>query len=277
MSDKAGGRLRGRRIAIAENRELDELAALIEAEGGEALRYPLVAIVPTDDVESVRQWLGHLIEGRMDDVILMTGEGLRRLAEFAEQFGVREQFIEALRRVRKITRGPKPARVLTELGLRPDLPARAPTTDGVIATLASEDLRGRRVGLQLYGTDPNERLVSFLQSRGATVLPVAPYKYAPASDDSRVRELLEQIDRRKVDAIVFTSAPQVRRIVEVAEATGLKERLPEVLEKTVVAAIGPVTANELRSRGLPVHLTLDRHFFMKPLIDALAERLGRAR
>src|SRR3569832_3036671 len=91
--------------------------------------------------------------------------------------------------MRKITRGPKPARVLRDLGLASDLAAAAPTTEGVIAVLQPLDLRGRRVGVQLYGTEPNPALMNILHEAGATALPVAPYVYASAADDARVIEL----------------------------------------------------------------------------------------
>ena len=38
-----------------------------------------------------------------------------------------------------------------------EIAAEVPTTEGIIASLRSENLKGRRVGLQLYGTEPNER------------------------------------------------------------------------------------------------------------------------
>jgi uroporphyrinogen-III synthase len=42
-------------------------------------------------------------------------------------------------------------------------------------------LSGRRVGVQLYGSEPNLPLMQFLQHAGACVLPVAPYVYSGAS------------------------------------------------------------------------------------------------
>src|SRR5256885_14535425 len=66
---------------------------------------------------------------------------------------LRAGFLESLGRVRKITRGPKPARALRELGLKPDLPAPTPTTAGIIAALGSLELKGRRVGVQPYRSE----------------------------------------------------------------------------------------------------------------------------
>src|SRR3569832_2533441 len=105
--------------------------------------------------------------------------------------------------MRKITRGPKPARVLRDLWLASDLAAAAPTTDGFNAVLQPLDLRGRRVGVQLYGTEPYPALMNFLHEAGATALPVAPYVYASAADDARVIELISSLEEGSVVVFVF--------------------------------------------------------------------------
>ena len=75
----AGGRLRGIRVALAETRELDRLASILEAEGAEALRCPLVTILDAPDPTPVDAWLRRLTEQGFQDLIFLTGEGLRRL------------------------------------------------------------------------------------------------------------------------------------------------------------------------------------------------------
>src|SRR5215468_4771776 len=77
------------------------------------------------------------------------------------------EFLDGLRSARKITRGPKPERALRELGLKSDLRAETPTTDGLMATLSALGLRGRRVGVQLYPGAPEARFVGFLREAGA--------------------------------------------------------------------------------------------------------------
>ncbi|HWX14664.1 MAG TPA: uroporphyrinogen-III synthase [Methylocella sp.] len=83
------------------------------------LALPLVQILDLEDTSVCEVWIDQLVAGSFQDVIWLTGEGLRLLLSFAEQSGHRPPFVEALRGVRTITRGPKPARVLRELGLAP--------------------------------------------------------------------------------------------------------------------------------------------------------------
>jgi hypothetical protein len=151
MSEAGGDApLRGRRIALPEAREAARLAAMLRAQGAEIVGCPLVAIVDAPDPAPVAAWLARFVAAPCDDLVLLTGEGVRRLYDFARRSGTEAGFRAALGRTRKITRGPKPAQALREIGLQPDLRAAEPTTTGIIAALAEEDLRGRRIGVQLY-------------------------------------------------------------------------------------------------------------------------------
>jgi uroporphyrinogen-III synthase len=270
----SAGALAGRTIAVPETRELDVFAGLLERRGASVLRCPLVAIRDAPDPAPVLAWLRQFAAGGCDDLILLTGEGLTRLIGCIERHEpqLRAPFVRELARVRKITRGPKPARALKELGLAADLPAGTPTTQGIIAALRGLRLEGRRIGLQLYGTEPNGPLVEFLEGAGARVLPVAPYVYADAADEQAVARLIETMAAGAVDAIAFTSTAQVERLFGVASADAVRT----ALERTLVAAVGPVVAAALERRGVQPRVMPAEAFFLKPLARALEAALGAA-
>ncbi len=270
--------LAGRTIALAETRDLDAFAAMLEEQGAAIVRCPMVSILDAPDPAPVEQWLRELAEGDFTDLILLTGEGLRRLLSVARrtplssanpQLTLEAPVLQALAKVRKITRGPKPARALTEIGLRPDVAASAPTTEGVIASLEHESLEGRSFGVQLYGTQPNERLINYLRERGATANPVAPYIYAQASDDQRVVSLIQQMAAGEIDVIAFTSKVQVERLWEVGESRGFAPVLNAGLARTKVAAIGPIAMEELQRRGIRVDIWPPKNFFIRPLVNQI--------
>ncbi|MGA2024610.1 MAG: uroporphyrinogen-III synthase [Steroidobacteraceae bacterium] len=264
--------LADRVIAIAEARELDVFAALLERRGARVLRYPLVRILDAPDPQPVLAWLRAFSDGGCDDLILLTGEGLRRMLRCIERHepALRAAFLAALGQVRKITRGPKPVRALRELGLGSDLPAAPATTAGVIETLKQHDWRGRRVGVQLYGEEPNRPLIEFLEAAGAVVSSVAPYRYANAASDAAVAELLERLRAGLIDAIAFTSKSQVERLFSAAPA----ESVVLALASTQVAAVGPVVAAALAAYGVSVGTMPSDAWFMKPLSAALSELLA---
>jgi uroporphyrinogen-III synthase len=265
--------LEGRTIALAEARQLEELAQLLDSEGATTLRYPMVSILDAPDAAPVVAWLRDLCADRFGYLVLMTGEALRRLLGFAEREGRRDAVIAALGRTKIVTRGPKPGQVLKEIGLAPTRIAQAPTTDGVLATLRGERLQGQTVGVTLFG-EPNPALEQFLVSAGAQVRTVLPYVYAPSVDDDRVADLIAQLDRGAVDVLLFTSSPQVDRLYEVAERRGLQDALRQGLGRTRVAAVGPVLADHLRQRGAAVHICPEQGFVMKNLVQHIKRAVG---
>src|ERR1700748_1569847 len=129
--------LAGRVVAVPETREIDVFAAMLERRGAQVIRCPMVAIRDAPDPAPVLQWSRELAAGSFDDLILLTGEGLRRILSCIDRNepALRERFVAALAPLRKITRGPKPARALRELALQPEIAAERPTTDGIIASL----------------------------------------------------------------------------------------------------------------------------------------------
>ena len=264
--------LAGRTIALPEAREIDIFAGLLERRGARVLRCPMIAIHDAPDPAPVLDWSRRLAAGHFDDLILLTGEGLRRILSCIERHepALRADFVGSLARVRKVTRGAKPAKVLRDLGTRSDVSAEPATTDGVIATLRTLDLRGHRIGVQLYGTEPNRPLVEFLEGAGATVSTVAPYVYADAAESQAVLGLLERMQSGGIDAIAFTSSAQIERLIAVASERVVRSALGQ----TLVAAVGPVVADTLTRHGITPRLMPQQSFFLKPLTAALEQALG---
>jgi uroporphyrinogen-III synthase len=247
---------------------------MLEEQGAETLRCPLVAIVDALDPAPVEAWLRRAIAAPFDDLVLMTGEGLRRLCRAAERAGLEPAFRQAVSRMRTITRGPKPARALREIGLNPGLRAETPTTEGVIAALSGGELAGHRVGVQLP-PDPPPRLADFLREAGGLPDPVVPYAYVPRADRREIIAVIDAVTAGRVDAIAFTSAPQVARLFEAAAEAGEDDRLLAAMRATLIAAVGPVVAAELQRHGLDVAIMPRDSFFMKPLVTAIVAALSR--
>jgi uroporphyrinogen-III synthase len=261
-----------RTIALAEGRQLEELAQMLEKEGAQTLRCPLLSILDPPDDTPALAWLDELIADRFAWVVLLTGEGVRRLVACAGRHQMRDQMAAALGRSKSVTRGPKPVRALKEIGLAPTRIAAEPTTEGVIAALKSECLRGLTVGVQLY-RETNPPLTDFLAHAGATARTVLPYVYAPASDAEHVAALIRHLVEGTVDALVFTSAPQVDRLFEVASERQAEDLLRRGLERTRVAAVGPIVAENLRQRGATVAICPEQGFVMKNLVQHIKRAL----
>ncbi len=263
------GKLDGLSIIIPESREADLFAGLLEAEGAAAIRCPLVQIADLDDFSALDTWINRLIAGEFEDVILLTGEGLRRIMARCDQLGQKPAAIDGLKRVRTIIRGPKPGRALRELGLSPGISAAAPTSEGVVDALAGEHLHGRKIGVQLYPGESAGRIVNALRAKGALVSDVTPYRYASEAETSEVAKLIRKMAAGEVGMIAFTSSPQIERLAEVARVQNLDKELAQGLSRARVAAIGPIVEQALQKHGFSASI-IPNSPHLKPFVRAIS-------
>jgi len=264
----------GKVIAVPETRQLDTLAALFERRGAEVLRCPLVGIKDSPDEAAVMQWIARFVDSPPALLVLYTGEGLERLLGFARRSELETAFTKSLERTTKLTRGPKPQRALRRLGLRAEHEAREPTTDGLVAAAAELGQIVGRVAIQLFSADQDRRLIEYFAEHGIETDCVAPYVYASAADDDAVEALVEALEAGRIDAITFTSQAQVERIHRLAADRNIVNALRVGLERTCVAAIGPVVRAALEARHVRVDVMPSDHYSMKPLVTALAQALA---
>lgn len=261
--------LDGIHVAVPESRQLDTMVQLLERRGATVFRVPLVAILDAPDPQPILAWIDRFISDPPAYFIILTGEGIRRLFSLAERHDRKEALTKALSGTRLLCRGPKPERALREIGLKGGIQASAPTTEGVIATLEALDIKQQRIVVQLYGEDPNDRLMDYLASRQVSADAVAPYIYADDAQENRVLELLLALEKNQVDVIAFTSQPQIKRLFQVARQQGQEHTLKEALNRCCVAAVGPVVREQLATNGIKVNIMPDQAFFMKPLVTEI--------
>lgn len=259
--------LHGLTILVPESRELDLFASMLEAEGAETTRCPLVRIAELEDATEALAWIDRMIAAPFDDTVLLTGEGLRKL--LALSGGRQRELIAALERTGLVVRGPKPVRALREVGLSPALIAATPTSQGVLETLAAQPLEGRRIGVQLYPGDGALPLVEALRGRGATVFPVTPYRYATDAENSAVAAVIRDMAAGRFGLVAFTASAQIERLFAVARESGLVPALQAGLQNTPIAAVGPVMQQALAAHGLKSVVQPQASFHLKPLVRAI--------
>jgi uroporphyrinogen-III synthase len=268
-------RLSGYRILILETRKEAQFSRLLREQGADVLQCPMFIICDAPDAAPIEAWIARFIETPCDDLVLTTGEGLRRLLKVARRMDVESAFIAALGEARKYARGPKPGRALREIGLEPQATTQKPTSEGIVEMLSLIDITGHRVGLQLYPDKDHSALIKAITSQGAEVDSVTPYVYDAQSADANILTAVDELAQGRIDAIALTSSGQVRRLIEVAQAHGCEDRLREGLQRTRIASVGPVVSSELQSHGLRTDIVpAEGAYFMKPLISAMASELG---
>src|SRR5690242_14371813 len=213
-------RLNGYRILILETREEAQFSRLLAEQGADVLQCPMFAINDAPDPAPIEAWIRRCIEKPFDDLVLMTGEGLRRLMKVVRRLDAEKEFVTALAKARKFARGPKPGRALREIGLEPQQTTEKPTSEGIAEMLSRIDLHGHRLGLQLYPDRDHGALIGAISALGAEVDTVLPYVYDARAADTNIVTAIEEMANGRIDAIALTSSGQARRLFDVAAAHG---------------------------------------------------------
>jgi uroporphyrinogen-III synthase len=263
--------MKGKSIAILESRFGEHLAGLLEKQGARVLRAPALAEEPDVDLVAIRRLIDDCTAHPLELAIFQTGVGTRAMFDATDGLGLTPRLRGLLGACRVVVRGPKPTAVLRGRSVRIDISAAEPfTTAEILDAIADVDLANRRVLVQRYG-DTNAGLEAQLQARGAQVIEVPLYRWALPKDLMPLQQLIEALQRREIDAAVFTSASQVRNLFSIAgpaQAQSVRDDLNAVL----VASIGPVCSEALRAAGIHVGLEASPPK-LGPLVEALGARL----
>lgn len=260
-------------VAILETRTGAHLGELIARRGGIPMLAPALEEVPDVDPGAVAAMLAQWRIAPFKIVIFQTGVGTRGLFQATDAAGLTVELLQWLASSIVVVRGPKPVGELNARAVRIDIRAATPfTTETVLTAVADIPVQGARVLVQRYGA-ANHELRESLEQRGAEVQEIATYRWALPRDTGPVEELLLALARSSVDAVVFTSAVQIRNLYEIAQRAGQAPELAERLNRLVIASIGPVCSRALKEHG--VNPTFEASPpKLGPLVTALDEALS---
>ena len=265
-----------RTVLLLESRRATELATLVSSFGGRPLVAPSLREVPLTEQHDSIEFAQAVIRGDYDCVIFLTGVGARLLLDVVDLHGLRIPFVEALRRTRVISRGPKPMPVLRELQVPVWILAPEPNTwREIVSELdsrASEfTLAGARVAVQEYGIS-NVDLLAALNARHAVVTRIVIYGWALPEDVGPLRRAVDAICAGEVDVLLVTSGVQLIHLSEIAQQMGLLQPMRHMLAThTVLASIGPSASDVLRRYDLSPDLEAS-HPKMGMLVTEAAAR-----
>ncbi len=262
--------LTGLTVAAFESRMADEMAGLIERQGGVARVAPSMREIPLTDNEEAFAFFERLKQGPFDLVVFMTGIGTRTLFQVLLAKYPKSLVEKAFKRVTLAARGPKSVKALTEFGFRASRVAEEPNTwREMLAALG--DLKNKRLAVQEYGA-PNPEFYKAMKEEGALeVLPVRVYRWALPENTAPLKDLITDITDGKVQVALFTSATQIQNTLEVAREMGLEARLKTALSMMAVGSVGSICSEAIRSNGIQVDFEPE-HPKMGFLVKEAAEK-----
>jgi uroporphyrinogen III methyltransferase/synthase len=208
-------------------------------------------LAPPDDPEAIDRAIASL--DRYDWIVFESAVGAGRFLTALAR-GPRD--VRALGRTSLCAVGPSTAEQLQSAGFKPDVVIPELKVESVgDAMEAHAPLRDRTV--LVVRPDHERHVISdALESRGAVVTDLVAYRSeADAPDSPAAQRIYRMLLDGQIDAVTFASPTAVRRF---ASLVG-EEQAADLLNTTVIAAIGPVTAAAAHALGIKTAVVADPH------------------
>jgi uroporphyrinogen III methyltransferase / synthase len=254
----------GKGIVITRpERQADDLARLLAAEGAHAIHFPTIKIIPPEDLNELDNAINRL--DTYNWIIFTSANGVQY---FLERLSEQNKDIRELKGIKICCIGPATAEQITKRGIKVDLVPEHYISEGILKSFAAIDMHGKKV-LIPRAAQARDVLPEGLRKMGAQV-DVVP-AYTTINSGRKKEELAGQIADNRVNVITFTSSSTVTNFLEIM---GKDYSLPLQIK---IACIGPITAATARKAGLKVDIEQDE-YTMAGLVQALIDYFkGHAR
>jgi uroporphyrinogen III methyltransferase/synthase len=232
--------LRGKTILVTRPRErASRFAALLRDYGAEPIEVPTIQIAPPTSWDPLDRAIADL--SSYDWLVFTSVTGVQA---FFARLALQQTPGVDMPPLQLCAIGPETARALQTYGLHVKIMPQEYRAEAVVEAMAAFPLAGRRV-LLCRAAVARDILPRALAARGAHVDVVEAYRTVLPTEgfDPEVRQRLAQ---GHIAVVTFTSSSTVANFATLLGDVDLSS----LLRDTVVACIGPVTAETARAYGL---------------------------
>jgi uroporphyrinogen III methyltransferase/synthase len=253
----------GKRVLITRPKEqAAEFVQLLESAGAAPIEAPMIRIEPPEDY------------GPLDAACLRAGEfdwivfaSANAVDAFIERLLASPHDLRTLHGTRLCGVGPATAARLAHYGLKVDLTPAEYRAEGMLYALSST---GNVAGLKFllpHADIGRNLLAEDLRRRGANVTEVVAYRTV-VTEAGREGEpdIYRMLLERQIDVVTFTSPSAVRNFVQVLGP----EPAADLLATTIVASIGPVTAEAAAQCNIHTSI-MPSAYTVRALVDAIVD------
>jgi uroporphyrinogen III methyltransferase / synthase len=230
----------GRRVIVTRPRaQAETFIEGLTAAGADVIPCATIEVVPPQSWAPLDAAIGQL--EKFDWLVFTSVNGVDMFFERLQAVGCD---VRLLHRARLAAVGPATADALATRSLRVDVVPTEFRAEAVAEVMRAAGVAGKYVLLP-RAAGAREVLPSMLRDAGAVVEEVPSYEtIQPAVDTSELRRLLSA---GSVDMVTFTSSSAVRNFLALMGADAV-----ELLRRTAIGCIGPITAQTVEDSGLVV-------------------------
>ncbi|MGB7217739.1 MAG: uroporphyrinogen-III C-methyltransferase [Vicinamibacterales bacterium] len=253
----------GKRVLVTRPREqAAELVERLEEAGAEAVEAPMIRIAPPSDYGPLDEACARA--GSFDWIVFPS---VNAVDVFVERLLRTPQDLRALAGVKLCAVGPATSERLARHGLKVDLTPSEYRAEGVLRAMVETGSMSGLAILLPHADIGRELLADELRKQGAKVTEVVAYTTVVAEPATEGEpDVYRMLLDRRLDVVTFTSPSAVRSFVKMLGA----EPAADLLRTTVVAAIGPVTAEAATQCDIQTTIQ-PAHYTVPALVAAIVE------
>ena len=211
----------------------DDVAARLRAQGGVPVVSPLINFAPPEDSTQLEHVIAELAAGQYAWLTVTSATTVDVLYAYGAQ-------IPQTTKIAAV--GETTAAALSAVGYPVDLvPEHDNSAEGMAAEMIALEPSPKRI-LCLRSEIAKPVLSVRLEEAGHDVNAVVAYRTVGVPATERV---LRDVDNGRINAILVTSGSVAKQV---------REQFPRIPDQTVIAAIGPVTAQDASGVDLPIHV-----------------------
>jgi len=252
----------GKKILVTRAREqASGLSERLRELGAIPIEFPTIEIRPPESWIDVDHCASRIQE--YDWIIFTSPNGVRFFLERIIAIG---RDIRDLKGPQVCAIGPKTKEALESLKIKVDWVPPEYRAEAIFEGLRRGNLKGKKILIPRADV-ARDILPLELKKAGAEVNVVEVYRTVSPQNDRE--EILELLRSRAISVITFTSSSTVSNFVEMIG----KSEARELTSGTVVACIGPVTAEKARSLGIETSL-VPQEYTIPALVQTLVEHFA---
>jgi uroporphyrinogen-III synthase len=241
--------LKGKILAITRSsRDASQFCELIDCEGGSAIALPTIEIVPKE-AKIVEEIMDKIFKNRYEYCAFLSPRAVDALYDHANSVCKTEQLTSLLNSIIVVAIGPATMARLTEHHVDVKLVPKVHSSVGIVEMFSKmENLRGKKIAIP-RSQAADDCIENELSAIGMKVDTFFLYSVQTSATTTSWKQFVSLLQEEKIDAIVFTSASNVRSFFVIMEK--LLSDVPSALKHVrAVIAIGPMTRLELNRMGI---------------------------
>ena len=251
--------LLGRRIVVTRARQqASDLVRKLTGVGAECIQCPTIKVAPPSDWAPLDQAIETL-----DQYAWIVFTSVNGVDYFFQRLSDKGLDVRALGHIKTACIGPATADRLRSWGLFSDIIPKNYRAESVVEAFATTPIKGLKILLP-RAMEARSVLPEELTRMGAAVNEVTAYETRQVADAAD--SMLADLENGVIDMVTFTSSSTVKNFHRLLP----KDRIDRLMERVIVASIGPITSQTARDLGFQVAIEA-QSYTIAGLVEAIID------